>query len=164
MSKSRLPVGVIALGALLSLALAAPAVGADGGCVPGQPGVIVHIVGLKQASGLIKVSLYGSDSRRWLAKKGRIARIKLPVTAREMDVCLAVPAPGRYAVAVHHDLNGNGDRDRQDGGGYSRNPRVGLLNPKPPFDKAAFTVGPGQARVGVTLLYLHGLSVRPAHS
>lgn len=164
MSKSRLPVGVIALGALLSLALAAPAAGADGGCVAGQPGVIVHVAGLKQASGLIKVSLYGSDSRRWLAKKGRIARVKVPVTARAMDVCLAVPAPGRYAVAVHHDLNANGDRDRQDGGGYSRNPRVGLLNPKPPFDKAAFTVGPGLARVGVTLLYIRGLSVGPAHS
>ena len=164
MSKSRLPVGVIALGALLSLVLAGPAAGADGGCIAGQPGVIVHIAGLKRVSGMIKVSLYGSDSRRWLATKGRIARVKLPVTARTMDVCLAVPAPGRYAVAVHHDLNANGDRDRQDGGGYSRNPRVGLLNPKPPFDKAAFTVGPGMARVGVTLLYIRGLSVGPAQS
>ena len=164
MSKSRLPVGVIALGALLSLALAAPAVGADGGCVPGQPGVIVHVAGLKQVSGQLKVSLYGSDSRRWLAKKGRIGRVKVPVNGREMDICMAVPGPGRYAVAVHHDLNANGDRDRQDGGGYSRNPRVGLLNPKPPFDKAAFTVGPGTTRVGVTLLYIHGLSVGPAQS
>ena len=164
MSKSRLPVGVIALAASLSLALSAPAAGADGDCVAGQPGVTVHVAGLKQVSGLLKVSLYGSDSRRWLAKKGRIARIKVPVTARAMDICMAVPAPGRYAIAVHHDLNANGERDRHDGGGYSRNPRVGLLNPKPPFDKAAFTVGPGTARVGVTLLYIRGLSVGPAQS
>ena len=55
-----------------------------------------------------------------------------------MDICLPVPAPGRYAVAVHHDLNTNGERDRQDGGGYSRNPKVSLFNPKPAFAKAAF--------------------------
>ena len=164
MSKSRLPVGVIALAAPLSLALAAPASGAEGGCAAGKPGVIVHVAGLKQVSGQLKVSLYGPEPRRWLAKKGRIGRVKVPVTARAMDICMAVPAPGRYAVAVHHDLNANGDRDRQDGGGYSRNPKVGLLNPKPPFDKAAFTVGPGTARVGVTLLYIRGLSVGPAQS
>jgi uncharacterized protein (DUF2141 family) len=75
-----------------------------------------------------------------------------------------VPAPGRYAVAVHHDLNINGERDRQDGGGYSRNPKVSLLNPKPSFGKAAFEVGRGPAKVGVTLLYIRGLSVGPAVS
>ena len=47
---------------------------------------------------------------------------KVPVTGKAMDICLPVPAPGRYAVAVHHDLNTNGERDRHDGGGYSRNP------------------------------------------
>ena len=164
MSKSRLPVGLIALAALLSLALAAPASGADAGCTAGKPGVIVHVAGLKQVSGQLKVSLYGPEPSRWLAKKGRIGRVKVPVTARAMDICMAVPAPGRYAVAVHHDLNANGERDRHDGGGYSRDPKVGLFNPKPPFDKAAFTVGPGMARVGVTLLYIRGLSVGPAQS
>ena len=164
MSKSRLPVGVIALGALLSLALAAPAVGADGGCVPGQPGVIVHVAGLKQVSGQLKVSLYGSDSRRWLAKKGRIGRVKVPVNGREMDICMAVPGPGRYAVAVHHDLNGNGDKDRHDGGGYSNNPRVSLMNMRPAFSRTAVSVGQSPARVSVRLLYVRGLSVGPASS
>ncbi len=63
-----------------------------------------------------------------------------------MDVCVPVPAPGRYAVAVHHDLNVNGERDRQDGGGYSRNPKVSLMKPKPSFSKAAFEVGNGPAQ------------------
>jgi uncharacterized protein (DUF2141 family) len=81
-----------------------------------------------------------------------------------MDVCLPLPAPGRYAVAVHHDSNFNGHRDRHDGGGYSRNPKVSLMNPKPPFTKAAFNVGNGPARVGVTLLYMKGLSVGRAGS
>ena len=164
MSKSRFLVRAALLAAPMLLALPAPAAAATLECVAGKPAVIVHVAGFKQVSGQIKVSLYGADTSRWLAKKGRISRVKMPVTGRAMDICLPVPAPGRYAIAVHHDLNANGDRDRQDGGGYSRDPKVGLLNPKPAFDKAAFRVGTGTARVGVTLLYIHGLSVGPATS
>jgi len=127
----------------------------------GKPSVMVHVAGFKQATGKVKLSLYGSDSDRWLAKGGTVSKVKVPVTAKAMDICMPVPAPGRYAVAVHHDLNRNGDRDRQDGGGYSGNPRVTLFNPKPSFSKAAFTVGNGPARVGVRLLYIKGLSVGP---
>jgi len=127
----------------------------------GKPSVMVHVAGFKQATGKVKLSLYGSDSDRWLAKGGTVSKVKVPVTAKAMDICMPVPAPGRYAVAVHHDLNRNGDRDRQDGGGYSGNPRVTLFNPKPSFSKAAFTVGNGPARVGVRLLYIKGLGVGP---
>lgn len=166
MSKSSYPllIGCAALVAAASaLAMPAPA-RAAGTCVPGKPSVIVHVAGFKQATGRVKLSLYGSDARRWLAKGGKITKVKVPVTGTSMDVCLPVPAPGRYAVAVHHDLNVNGERDRQDGGGYSRNPKVSLLNPKPAFSKAAFEVGSGPAKVGVTLMYIKGLSVGPAVS
>jgi len=139
-----------------------PADASSAGCAPGKPSVLVHVAGFKQAHGKVKLSLYGADS--WLNKQGRISKVKVPVTGRAMDICMPVPAPGRYAVAVHHDFNVNGERDRQDGGGYSGNPKVTLLNPKPSFSKAAFTVGNGPARVGVTLLYINGLSVGPAGS
>ena len=164
MSKSRLLVPAAALGALLLLVIAAPAASAVADCTPGKPGVMVHVAGFKQASGQVKVSLYGADTGRWLAKKGRIAKVKVPVTARAMDICMTVPGPGRYAISVHHDLNANGARDRHDGGGYSRDPRVSLFNPKPAFDKAAFSVGAEPTRIGVTLLYIRGLSVGPVQS
>jgi len=166
MSKSATPLfsaGAALIAATMALATAAPA-SAVGRCSSGQPSVLVHVAGFKQPQGLVKVSLYGGDSSRWLAKGGRIGKLKVPVTGHSMDICMPVPAPGRYAVAVHHDLNLNGERDRQDGGGYSRNPKVSLLNPKPTFGKAAFTVGEGPARIGVTLLYVKGLSVGPAGS
>jgi uncharacterized protein (DUF2141 family) len=164
MSKSSIPFaigGLIVPAALGAVGFAAPA-GASTGCAPGRPSVIVHVAGLKQSAGEVKVSLYGSDTDRWLARGGKIGRIKVPVTARAMDICVPVPAPGRYAVAVHHDYNVNGERDREDGGGYSRDPKVSLLNPKPPFAKAAFEVGNGPARVGVTMLYIKGLGVGPS--
>jgi len=158
---SRLPLLAAACALAATAAVAAVPAGASGAaCAPGKPSVLVHVAGFKQPRGKVKLSLYGAD--HWLNKQGRITKVKIPVTGRAMDICLPVPAPGRYAVAVHHDFNLNGERDRQDGGGYSRNPKVSLLNPKPPFAKAAFTVGNGPARVGVTLLYINGLSVGPA--
>jgi uncharacterized protein (DUF2141 family) len=164
MSKSTVPF-VAGTAAVLATALGPPAsASTTGSCVPGKPSVIVHLAGFKQPAGKVKVSLYGSDSSRWLAKGGKITKVKVPVTGKAMNVCLPVPAPGRYAVAVHHDVNVNGERDRQDGGGYSRNPKVSLLNPKPAFSKAAFQVGNGPARVGVRLLYVKGLGVGPAGS
>ena len=166
MPKSHFP--LLIAGAAVSMAtgaLALPAsADASAGCSPGKPSVVVHVAGFKQPTGKLKVSLYGSDEDRWLSKGGRITKVKVPVTGRAMDICVPVPRPGRYAVAVHHDLNLNGERDRQDGGGYSRNPKVSLLNPKPAFAKAAFPVGNGPAKVGVTLLYIRGLSVGPAGS
>ena len=164
MSISRLPLLTAGCAAMLATTAAVPmpAGATSAGCAPGKPSVLVHVAGFKQPRGRVKLSLYGANS--WLNKQGRIAKVKVPVTGRAMDICVPVPAPGRYAVAVHHDFNLNGERDRQDGGGYSRNPKVSLLNPKPPFAKAAFTVGNGPARVGVTLLYIKGLSVGPAGS
>jgi uncharacterized protein (DUF2141 family) len=166
MSKTAIPfvIGGAALSAATAaLAFPAPAV-ASTGCAAGNPSVLVHVAGFKQPQGQVKVSLYGADAGRWLSKGGRISKVKVPVTGRSMDICMPVPAPGRYAVAVHHDFNFNGERDRQDGGGYSRDPKVSLLNPKPSFSKAVFTVGDGPARVGVTLLYIKGLSVGRAGS
>jgi uncharacterized protein (DUF2141 family) len=165
MSKSvvRLVIGGAAISAATTtLALPPPAAAASTGCSPGNPSVLVHVAGFKQPQGRVKISLYGPTS--WLDKRGRISKVKVPVTGRSMDICMPVPAPGRYAVAVHHDLNLNGGRDRQDGGGYSRDPKVTLFNPKPPFGKAAFTVGNGPAHVGVTLLYVKGLGIGPSGS
>ena len=163
MSKSLIPFMAGAAGLLAVAAVPLPAQ-ATASCAAGKPSVLVHVAGFKQARGKVKVSLYGPDSSRWLAKGGKVSKVKVPVTARAMDICMPVPGPGRYAVAVHHDLNTNGERDRQDGGGYSRDPKVSLMNPKPAFSKAAFNVGNGQARVGVTLLYIRGLGVGPAGS
>ena len=163
---SRFPllIASAALAAAGTAVFAFPASASGSACAPGKPSVVVHVAGFKQAAGKVKVSLYGADADRWLAKGGKIAKASVPVTGKAMDICMPVPAPGRYAVAVHHDLNVNGERDRRDGGGYSRDPKVSLLNPKPSFAKAAFTVGNQPARVGVTLLYMKGLSVGPVGS
>ena len=72
-----------------------------------------------------------------------------------------MPKPGQYAVAVHHDLNGNRDKDLSDGGGFSRNPKIGLLSNRPKYAQTWFEVGAGPKVVPVTLMYLNGLRVGP---
>ena len=159
---------LIVAAAVIAVGVSAPAgsaiLGADAAvCAAGKPSLLVRVHGLKQASGTLKLAVYGNNPSVYLKKQGRLRRVKVPVNSRgPIDVCVAVPRPGRYAVAVHHDLNGNGDKDRHDGGGYSNNPRVSLMNMRPPFARTAVSVGQSPAKVDVRLLYVRGLSVGPA--
>ena len=168
MRNSHSPLALGAVVAMLGLSVPAGAaiVGSDAAvCAAGKPSLLVRVNGFKQASGTLKLSVYGSNPSVYLKKQGRLRRIKVPVHSRgPIDVCVAVPKAGRYAVAVHHDLNGNGDKDRHDGGGYSNNPRVSITNLRPAFAQTAVSVGKSPARVAVRLLYVRGLSVGPANS
>ncbi|MEO5973213.1 MAG: DUF2141 domain-containing protein [Sphingomicrobium sp.] len=132
-------------------------------CTSGKPAMLVRVSGFKRATGILKVGVYESD--RYLARKGTVRKVKIPVhSTGPLDVCLALPGPGRYAVAVHHDLNANGEKDRSDGGGYSGNPRLSITNLKPSFNRTAVSVGGSPQRVGVQLQYFKGLAIRPINS
>jgi uncharacterized protein (DUF2141 family) len=141
------------LGALALAALpggAAAQLGRDAAaCRAGQPSILVNIVGLKQRTGNIRVALYNNPST-FLARGQTMRKINVPVTGGgPMHVCIAVPQPGRYAIAVRHDVDGDNARgDWSDGGGFSRNPRLSLLHLLP---------------VSVVLNYRFGLSIRPVN-
>jgi uncharacterized protein (DUF2141 family) len=160
---SHLIIGLAAAAGSVALPQAAMAalVGRDAPvCAAGQPSVQVHVVGFKQPTGILGVALYSSNG--YLKPHAKLRKIEVPVrSAGPMDVCIAVPGPGRYAVAVHHDLNGNDKKDRSDGGGFSRNPRLSIFNLKPGFEYTGFNVGGGPTRVSVQLLYANGLSIGP---
>ena len=79
-----------------------------------------------------------------------------------MDLCVRVPRSGRFAVALHHDLNANRERDRSDGAGFSGNPRLSLVG-RPSFAATAVDVR-GVTRLGIQMLYLRGLTIGPARS
>ena len=161
MSKLRL----VLFAALLALAspAAAGVVGADARiCQAGKPSMLVRVSGFKKASGTVKVAVYAAQG--YLAKGGKLRRVVVPVrSTAAMDICIAVPKAGRYAVAVHHDINGNGDKDASDGGGYSGNPKLSLTNLRPPFGRTAVQVGAAPRPVAVTLVYRSGLSLKPVN-
>jgi uncharacterized protein (DUF2141 family) len=162
MLKSR----IVLVASLLALASAAPAgvVGADArACQTGKPSMLVRVNGFKKASGTVKVAVYAAEG--YLAKGGKLRKVVVPVrSTAAMDICIAVPRAGRYAVAVHHDINGNGDKDASDGGGYSGNPKLSLTNLRPPFGRTAVQVGAAPRPVSVTLVYRSGLSLKPVNS
>lgn len=142
----------------------AAAIGSDAAACrsgSGQTSVIVRIVGFKKRTGEVQLRLYDNPAQ-FMAKGQRLKRVKVTVTpSGPFEVCVALPGPGRYALAVHHDLEGDGGRGWNDGGAYSGNPRLSLTRLKPRFEQAAFAVSGTSASISVTLLYRKGLSVGP---
>lgn len=154
------------LALLAGLSLHAPSdaapVGPDAArCATGGDALLVSVSGFKSRIGLLRVQLYGGNPADFLNKGQKLSRIEVPITAGTMDVCVPVPGPGRYAVAVRHDANGNKGSDWNDGGGFSRNPRVTVLSYKPKHRDVVIAVGPGVHRVPVVMQYRQGLSIGP---
>lgn len=149
--------------ALLGTPGAAQAMGPDAAaCRAGGTGILVTVEGFRARTGKVRVALYGSDPSRFLERGQTLRKIDLPVSgAGPMRICVAVPNPGRYAVAVRHDLDGNGRSGWNDGGGFSRNPHISLTSLRPRYDNVAITAGRGVTPVNVVLNYRYGLSIRP---
>jgi uncharacterized protein (DUF2141 family) len=133
-------------------------------CRAGHPSVLVNVLGFSQRTGNVRVAIY-ANPETFLDRGATLRKINVPVTpGGPMRICIAVPHPGRYAVAVRHDVDGdNARRDWSDGGGFSRNPRVSLLHLRPNFNDVAVNVGQGVLGVNVVLNYRYGLSIRPAN-
>jgi uncharacterized protein (DUF2141 family) len=126
------------------------------------PAVLVHVDGFKSRTGNLRVQIYGSNPEDFLVKGRKLKRIDLPVTrSGPMDVCVALPAPGNYAVAVRHDIDGSGSSNWNDGGGFSRNPSLSLLSLKPRYKDVVIAVGPAPKTIEVVLNYRQGLSIKP---
>ncbi len=136
-------------------------------CASGNaPSILVNIVGLKQRTGALRVRTFGGATSTWFEKKGWITRVEVPTPASgEIRVCMPVSAPGTYAIDLRHDMNGNGDTDRADGGGASGDPKVTLLDfvfgRKPSPKVTAVSVGRGVTEITITAMYLRGGALRP---
>ena len=136
---------------------AAPAVsvGPDAAaCVQGTTALRVHVGGFRDRVGLLRVSTYAASPETWLVPGKFVRRIDMPVPPTgEVDVCVALAAPGRYGVAVLHDRNGDHHANIfSDGGGFSNNPRFGLS--KPAVERVAFGAGAGVTTISIMLKYL----------
>lgn len=149
---------------LPALALALAALGAlPGGALNAQGGretsasLAVTVTGLKATKGKLIVCLWSDKAGFPSCAKSRTARkTVVPVSAASMRLNFPNLAPGRYAVTVEHDLNGDGKLGRNfigmptEGVGASNNPG-GL----PGFQKSLVDVGPGSA-IEVRIRYLLG--------
>ncbi|CAN5199744.1 hypothetical protein BH09PSE3_BH09PSE3_01560 [soil metagenome] len=129
---------------------------------PAASAVLVRVEGFKQRTGVLRVQVYANSPGDWLGKGKKLRRVELPVTpSGYMDVCIGVPGPGKYAIAVRHDLKGDGKSGWDDGAAFSRNPSISLLHLKPDFEKVAIPVGQSPHAIGVVLNYRFGFSIHP---
>lgn len=127
-----------------------------GRCTGDGSAVRVNISGITPARGILRVQLYRGTQADWLQKGRWLNRIEVPARASSATVCMPVPGPGTYGIAVRHDVNGNGATDlRTDGGGMSNNPPVNILNlGKPSYKQTAFAVGDGIKTISIHMRYL----------
>ena len=79
------------------------------GCTgrPSATRLIVTVSNVRAAQGLIAVTLYADDSRRFLARRGSLYVGRVPARAGVTRMCIFVPAPGTYGLAVYHDADAN---------------------------------------------------------
>lgn len=111
---------------------------------PGPVRLYVNVENVRSSQGLIAVTLYADESRRFLARRGSLYVGRAPARAGTTRVCIHLPRTGTWALAVYHDVNANRSFDRSGMGlpaepyGFSNNPRV--LFGLPSFRSVRMTV------------------------
>ena len=119
---------------------------------------MVNVTGLRSTKGDVVACLTrhedtfpdcagGEGAHRLTAPAGEARSLSFPRVA-----------PGRYAVALLHDENGNGKADRallmmpREGFGFSRDAKVRMGPPR--FEAAAFEVGAAPVRQTIRMRYM----------
>jgi uncharacterized protein (DUF2141 family) len=103
----------------------------------------VRVTGLKTGAGKVRVQAYGSSG--FLGKGPGAPRRRAAQRPPLGRVCVPLPKAGQYAFVVRHDANANRKSDWNDGGGFSRNPKLSLMG-KPSFGQTAVACPTGRRR------------------
>ena len=105
---------------------------AQGDCTgtPSPVRLFVNVENVRSSQGLIAVTLYADDSRRFLARRGSLYVGRVPARAGTTRICIHLPRTGVWGLAVYHDVDSDRRFDRSSVGlpaepyGFSNNPRV----------------------------------------
>ena len=128
---------------------------------PALPTMTVRVTGLKSGAGKVRVQAYGPGGSTFLDKGKWVRRVDYPLNGhRSVEICVPLPKPGQYSFVVRHDANANRKSDWNDGGGFSRNPKLSLMG-KPSFGQTAVSVAKGPSSTSIIMNYRQGLSVKP---
>lgn len=164
MKRAYIPAALLGLAASLLAPAASVAAGQNqtirndpARCAPGAgAAVMLTITNVADGRGSLRVQSYRGTRDEWLAKGRWLGRIELPARAGTMRVCMPLPGPGTYAIAVRHDRNGNGQTDlTEDGGGMSNNPSINILNlGRPSYTRTRFSVGNAPVAATIQMRYM----------
>jgi uncharacterized protein (DUF2141 family) len=146
------------LALLSSILLASGASAQKPACVgtAGADAVRLTVVAtdLRNDRGEVAITIYPDDAKRFLAKKGKLLRARVPTRTAETTACFWV-ARGHYAVATYHDENGDHSFNRtlfsiKEGFGFSNDAPTTLGLPS--FERVRFAV-PGDTVVRIRTRY-----------
>lgn len=135
-----------------------PAILADG-CTGPMSATKLHVTisNVRSARGLIAVSLYADNPRKFLAKRGSLYVGRVPAEAGVTRMCIHLPAPGVYGLAVYHDEDAdrkfkrNGIGLPAEGYGFSNNaPTIFGL---PSFGRVRFSAPRSGVETAIRLKY-----------
>jgi len=88
----------------------------------------VAVEGVRNGNGLVAITLYADNSRKFLARHGSLYVGRVDAVSGTTTGCIYVPKPGVYAIAIYHDENADQNFDRTalglpaEGFGFSNNP------------------------------------------
>lgn len=125
--------GAFAVG-LIALSLASAATAQE--CENAPTSTRLHIVidDVRAPKGEISASLYPGDQSQFLKKNGALKVWYAPARTPSTPMCIWIPGPGTYAVAVYQDNNGNHRFDHNilkgiEPFGFSNDPPIGFSQP-----------------------------------
>lgn len=113
----------------------------------------ITLGGIRVQTGSLNIALVDSQAG-WDGKISPIKADSIPVTGEKAEVVFKNLAPGRYAVQISHDENGNGKFDTNllgmptEGYGFSNNPQVSR---KPTWEEARFDLSEAGAAIAIEL-------------
>ncbi|CDO33973.1 MULTISPECIES: DUF2141 domain-containing protein [Novosphingobium] len=143
---------------------------AEGRCRANElgPSFLVDVTGLKDRKGKLKLEVYPAnrvdfleDDNILISAGKTFRRVEASVPASgAVQLCVRVPSPGRYAVSLLHDRDGNRKFNwRVDGIGFAGNPKLGWS--KPDATAASSVALSGPTPVEIVMNYRRGLGMRP---
>ncbi len=144
---------------LLAGAIALCAVGAvaaQSTCegTPGEAQLHIVISGVHGSTGLMTASLYGDDEAHFLKSKGSLKVWRAPAVSPQTTMCIWLPHPGAYEIAIYQDLDANMKWDHAAFGsiepfGFSRNPTIFFSAPS--LSSTRFQAPAGDTTIRVRL-------------
>jgi uncharacterized protein (DUF2141 family) len=118
----------------------------------------VQVGALRSNAGDVVITVYPGDPTRFQAPRGKLERARVKTSAPMSQACFFLPnSTDAYAVAIYHDVDGDGDLDRGPGGmpleGYGFSNDAPTKFAAPSFDAVRFGVKPGQTTIRVKVRY-----------
>ncbi len=118
----------------------------------------VTVDNVRNSNGLMAVTLYADESRKFLVRNGSMYVGRVPASAPVTRMCLFVPKPGVYAIAVYHDEDSSQTINRggmlgipTEGFGFSNNPPT--IASLPAFRSVRLHIAKTNLSTRITLKY-----------